>query len=181
VLVEFIIGNGALLELDMVDLVVESSDEVVLLLTADMVLLDELEVTTELEDPEPVGPAVVVELPMVKGALLDELEETTELEDPVPVGPAVAVELPIVKCALLELMLELELVISAEVIGALDAVGPVEAVLLFPMVKRAELEELRREEVVMPPVDIAADDVSFWLGNGALLLEDITLEDEVVL
>jgi hypothetical protein len=181
VLVEFIIGKGALLELDMVDLVVGSSVEVVLLLIADVILLEELEEVIELEDPVPVGPAVVVELPMVKGVLLDELEVTTELEAPVPVGPAVAVELPIVKCALLELMLELELVTGAEVMEALDAVGPVEAVLLFPMVKRAELEELRREEVVMPPVDIAADDVSFPLGNGALLLEDITLEDEVVL
>lgn len=78
-------------------------------------------------------------------------------------------------------MLELELVSGADVMGALAAVGPVEVV-LFPMVNRAELEELRSEEVVIPPVDIAVDEVSFPLGKGALLLlEDITLDDEVVL
>lgn len=93
-LVEFIIGKGALLELDIVDLVVDSSVDVVLLLMEDMLLDEE---TTELEGLVSVGPAVVVELPIVKGALLDELEETTELEDPVPAGAAAVVELPIVK------------------------------------------------------------------------------------
>jgi hypothetical protein len=153
VLVEFIIGKGALLELDIVDLVVSSVVDVVLLLIADVMLLEELE----------------------------KLKDVTELEDPVPVEPAVVVELPIVKCALLELILELELVTGAEVMRALDAVGPVEPVLLFPIVKRAELEELKSEEVVMPPVDIAVDEVSFPLGKGALLLDDITVDNEVVL
>lgn len=37
-----------------------------LLLMADMLLLDELERVAELDDPVPVGAAVVVELPMVK-------------------------------------------------------------------------------------------------------------------
>ena len=64
--------------------------------------------------------------------------------------------------------------------GALAAVGPVEAVLLLPMVNMAELEELRREEVVMPPVDIAADEVVLPLENGALLLDDGRVEEEVV-
>ena len=64
--------------------------------------------------------------------------------------------------------------------GALAAVGPVDAVLLFPMLNIAELEELRREEVVMPPVDMAEDDVVLPLGNGALLLDDASAEDEMV-
>lgn len=64
--------------------------------------------------------------------------------------------------------------------GALAAVGPVEAVLLFPMVNMTELEELRSEEVVMPPVDIAADEVVLPLENGALLLDDGRVEEEVV-
>jgi hypothetical protein len=109
--------------------------------------------------------------------LLDELEETM-VEEPVPVGPAMVVELPIVNGALLKL--ELELATGVEVCDPLAAVGPVEAVLLFPMVKRAELEELSREEVVIPPVDIAVDKVSFPVGNGALLLLDKTADDEVV-
>ena len=54
------------------------------------------------------------------------------------------------------------------------------AVVLFPMVSTAALEELRREEVVMPPLEIAADEISFPLGNGALLLDE-SLDDEVML
>ena len=50
----------------------------------------------------------------------------------------------------------------------------------MPMVNMAELEELRREEVVMPPVDIAADEVVLPLENGALLLDDGRVEEEVV-
>lgn len=51
--------------------------------------------------------------------------------------------------------------------GALDAVGPAEAVVLLPMVKTAE-EELKSEDVVMTPVDKAADEVPLLLGNGAV-------------
>jgi hypothetical protein len=87
-------------------------------------VLDELE-EERVEDTVPVGPAVVVELPIVNGALLDELEEP-KVEDPVPVGPAMVVELPIVKRALLEL----ELVTEVELTEILAAVGPVEVVLL---------------------------------------------------
>ena len=65
-LVEFVIAKGALLELDIVDIVLVWSVDVVLLLIADMVLLNELEETTELEEAVPTGAAVVVELPIVK-------------------------------------------------------------------------------------------------------------------
>lgn len=65
-LVEFVIAKGALLELDIVDIVLVCSVDVVLLLIADMVLLNELEETTELEEAVPTGAAVVVELPIVK-------------------------------------------------------------------------------------------------------------------
>jgi hypothetical protein len=145
VLVEFAIGKGALLLLD------EIVDEEVVFWVEDVVF-------------------------WVDVVLLDELEETT-VEEPVPVGPAVIVELSIVNGALLEL--ESELVTGAEVCDPLAAVGPVEAVLLFPMVKRAELEELSKEEVIIPPVDMAVDEVSFPVGNGALLLLDSTVDDEV--
>ena len=64
-LVEFVIAKGALLELDIVDIVLVCSVDVVLLLIADMVLLNELEETTELEEAVPTGAAVVVELPIV--------------------------------------------------------------------------------------------------------------------
>jgi len=66
VLVEFVIAKGALLELDIVDIVLVCSVDVVLLLIADKVLLNELEETTELEEAVPTGAAVVVELPIVK-------------------------------------------------------------------------------------------------------------------
>lgn len=65
-LVEFVIAKGALLELDIVDIVIVCSVDVVLLLIADMVLLNELEETAELEEAVPTGTAVVVELPIVK-------------------------------------------------------------------------------------------------------------------
>ena len=65
-LVEFVIAKGALLELDIVDIVLVCSVDVVLLLIADKVLLNELEETTELEEAVPTGAAVVVELPIVK-------------------------------------------------------------------------------------------------------------------
>lgn len=66
-LVELVIAKGALLELDIIDVVLVCSVDVVLLLIADIVvLLDELEETTELEDAVPAGAAVVVELPIVK-------------------------------------------------------------------------------------------------------------------
>jgi len=65
VLVEFVIAKGALLELDIVDIVLVCSVDVVLLLIADMVLLNELEETTELEEAVPTGVAEVVELPIV--------------------------------------------------------------------------------------------------------------------
>jgi len=136
---------------------------------ADIVLLNELERAAEI-DPVPVGPAVVVvELLIEKGALV-----VLKLDDPVPRGGAAVVVLPMVNCALL--LLELD----EDVTGVLEAVGPADAVVLLPMLKRAELElELRRDDVVMPPVEIAAEEVSGSLGNGALL-EVICAMGEVV-
>jgi hypothetical protein len=155
VVVEFAIGKGALLLLD------ERGD-------------DDVDDVNDVDDEVVFWVEVVVFLAedvMVLGEL-DELEETM-VEEPVPVGLAVVVELPIVKGALL--VLELELVSAA-----LIAVGPVETVLLFPMVKRAEPEGLSREEVAIQPVDMAVDDVSFPAGNGAVVLLDRTVDDEVV-
>lgn len=170
VLVEFVMGKGALLdELDIDVMVLDCTADDVLLLMIDMVLLNELERVAELDISVPVGPAVTVELRIEKGALVV-LE--LELEDPVPLGAAVVVELPMVNCALLLLD------IDEDVTGALEAVGPAEAVVLLPIVKRAELE-LKRDDVVMPPVGIAAEEVPLPLGNGALL-EVVCAMDEVV-
>jgi hypothetical protein len=124
-------------------------------------VLDELE-EERVEDTVPVGPAVVVELPIVNGALLDELEEP-KVEDPVPVGPAMVVELPIVKRALLEL----ELVTEVELTEILAAVGPVEVVLLVEGSEEASDDrvkgmvadeflgsaELEREELMLVAAD----------------------------